>query len=148
MSASFISAGTGQPIICLHGIGSTAQVWQNQVDYFSKDYQCIALDLPGYGSSDALPKNTFEAISHWLKALIDENSWDSPILVGNSYGGMIIQEFLFHYPTVAKAVVLFGTSPAFGKGDWQWFDNGANGSRYGQGYDWLSLTCRWTRGCT
>jgi len=71
---------------------------------FSKDYQCIALDLPGYGSSDALPENTFEAISHWLKSLIDEHGWDNPILVGNSYGGMIVQEFLFHYPTVAKMV--------------------------------------------
>ncbi|MEM8863430.1 MAG: alpha/beta hydrolase [Chloroflexota bacterium] len=123
MTATFISAGNGQPLICLHGIGSTGKAWQAQVDYFSKDYLCIGLDLPGYGGTPSLDDNNFEALSHWLKQTLDENGWNNPILVGNSYGGMIIQEFIYFYPGLIKAAVLFGTSPAFGKKDGEWQQN-------------------------
>ncbi|MEM7114579.1 MAG: alpha/beta hydrolase [Chloroflexota bacterium] len=123
MTATFISAGSGQPLICLHGIGSTGRAWQAQVDYFSKDYLCVGLDLPGYGGTPALADNNFVALSHWLKETLDENGWENPILVGNSYGGMIIQEFIYHYPRLAKTAVLFGTSPAFGKKDGEWQQN-------------------------
>ena len=123
MAATFISAGNGQPLICLHGIGSTGRGWQRQVDYFSKEYLCVGLDLPGYGGTPALEENNFETLSHWLKETLDENGWKQPILVGNSYGGMIIQEFLYLYPGVATAAVLFGTSPAFGKKDGEWQQN-------------------------
>lgn len=123
MTATFISAGNGQPLICLHGIGSTGRAWQHQVDYFSKDYLCIGLDLPGYGGTPALADNNFETLSQWLKETLDENGWAQPILVGNSYGGMIIQEFLYLYPGIATAAVLFGTSPAFGKKDGEWQQN-------------------------
>ena len=123
MTATFISAGTGQPLICLHGIGSTGKAWQAQVDYFSQDYLCVGLDLPGYGGTPALEDNNFEALSHWLKQTLDANGWANPILVGNSYGGMIIQEYLYFYPGTIKAAVLFGTSPAFGKKDGEWQQN-------------------------
>lgn len=120
---TFISSGKGQSLIFLHGIGSTGRVWQAQVDYFSKSYLCVGLDLPGYGGTPALKENNFVELSVWLKQVLDENGWDNPILVGNSYGGMIIQEFVYHYPGIASALVLFGTSPAFGKKDGEWQKN-------------------------
>ena len=123
MTATFILAGNGQPLIFLHGIGSTGRAWQAQVDYFSKDYLCVGLDLPGYGGTPALDDNNFETLSRWLKETFDENGWVRPILVGNSYGGMIIQEFLYLYPGITTAAVLFGTSPAFGKKDGEWQQN-------------------------
>ena len=120
---TFISAGKGQPLIFLHGIGSTGRSWQHQVDYFSRDYLSVGLDLPGYGGTPPLDENNFETLSEWLKQTIETEGWDRPILVGNSYGGMIIQEFLYLYPGIATAAVLFGTSPAFGKKDGEWQQN-------------------------
>ena len=123
MAATYISAGAGQPLVYLHGIGSTGRSWQAQVDYFSKDYLCVGLDLPGYGGTPALADNNFATLSAWLYKTLAENGWEKPILVGNSYGGMIIQEFLYHYPGTASAAVLYGTSPAFGKKDGEWQQN-------------------------
>ena len=120
MTATYISAGQGQPLIFLHGIGSTGHAWQGQVDGFSDRYLAIGLDLPGYGGSAALPENSFAALADWLHAVIEEKGWFRPILVGNSYGGMIVQEYLYRHPRVAAAAVLFGTSPAFGKKDGEW----------------------------
>ena len=120
MTATYISAGSGQPIIFLHGIGSTGRSWQAQVAHFGRNYLAIGLDLPSYGGSDPLPKNSFAALADWLHDLIEENGWFRPILVGNSYGGMIVQEYLYQHPGTAAAAVLFGTSPAFGKKDGEW----------------------------
>lgn len=117
------AAGSGTPLIFLHGIGSTGRSWEHQLEYFKEDYLCISFDLPGYGGSDPLPDNNFVTLSHWLKQVIDDHGWTDPILVGNSYGGMIIQEFLYLYPGVAQAAVLYGTSPAFGKKDGEWQQN-------------------------
>lgn len=120
MTTTYISDGNGEPLIYLHGIGSTGLCWQGQIDAVADGYHAIGLDLPGYGGSDALPENSFAALADWLHRLIEEKGWDQPILVGNSYGGMIVQEFLYRHPGVAAAVVLFGTSPAFGKKDGEW----------------------------
>ena len=120
MTTTYISAGQGQPLIFLHGIGSTGEVWRGQVDGFGDRYLAIGLDLPSYGGTPALPENSFAALADWLNELIEENGWFRPILVGNSYGGMIVQEFLYQHPGVAAAAVLFGTSPAFGKKDGEW----------------------------
>ena len=119
-STNFISAGSGQPIIFLHGMGSTCVSWQPQLDEFGQDYHAISLDLPGYGESTSLPENTFSALAGWLHNAIQQNGWTEPILVGNSYGGMIAQEYLYRYPDVAKVAVLYGTSPAFGRKDGEW----------------------------
>lgn len=120
MQKQFYESGSGQPLIFLHGIGSTGKAWQGQLDGFGDRYHALALDLPGYGGSEALPDNSFPALADWLLELISEQNWQRPILVGNSYGGMIVQEFLYRHPGVAAAAVLFGTSPAFGKKDGEW----------------------------
>ena len=120
MQKHYYERGSGQPIIYLHGIGSTGLCWQGQINAVADGYHAIGLDLPGYGGSDALPENSFAALADWLQELIEEKGWDRPILVGNSYGGMIVQEYLKRHPGVAAAAVLFGTSPAFGKKDGEW----------------------------
>lgn len=112
-----------QPILFLHGIGSTGASWRGQIEHFSERYLCVGLDLPGYGETPPLSDNNFETLSAWLMETIEANGWNRPILVGNSYGGMIIQEFVYRYPGVAQALVLFGTSPAFGKKDGEWQQN-------------------------
>ena len=116
-----IEAGSGQPIVFLHGIGGNAATWQEQVAYFSSDYRTIGLDLPGYGETPPLSQMSFPALSLWLHEALAALGATAPILVGNSFGGMIIQEYLATYSDPVRAIVLFGTSPAFGRkdGDWQ-----------------------------
>ncbi len=121
MTINHIEKGSGQPLIFLHGIGGNAQTWHYQLDEFGTEYRAIALDLPGYGQSTSLPKMTFPNLAHWLDDCLDQLQVEKPILIGNSFGGMIVQEYLATYSDQARAAVLYGTSPAFGRkdGDWQ-----------------------------
>ena len=116
----FISVGqpSAQSIIFLHGMGLGADSWQPQIKAFASHYHVLALNL----NSDAIkPENSMSAYAEALAKFMDEHELVDPILVGHSFGGMIVQEFLAQYPNVAKAVVVYGSSPAFGdpNGEWQ-----------------------------
>src|SRR3954470_3048455 len=109
------------PLVFLHGIGGTARVWRGQLDAFGDRYHAIAWDMPGYGGSAPLPSVSIPALADALKDFLRQVGGAKPILVGDSVGGMIVQQLLVRDPLVAEYVVLAQTSPAFGRpdGDWQ-----------------------------
>ena len=109
------------PLVFLHGIGGAARAWRDQLTTFGNRYRAIAWDMPGYGGSAALPDTTIASLSRALKDFLQGCGVTRPCLVGHSIGGMIVQQLLADEPTIASAVVLAQTSPAFGKpdGDWQ-----------------------------
>src|SRR6202162_52427 len=51
-------AGTGEPLVLLHGIGESAVGWRPVQDALSRHYNVIALDFPGFGGSATLPAHT------------------------------------------------------------------------------------------
>lgn len=44
--------GKGQPLLFIHGLGSSSRDWELQAAEFSKNYQVITFDLRGHGQSD------------------------------------------------------------------------------------------------
>jgi 3-oxoadipate enol-lactonase len=40
--------GTGQPLLFIHGLGSSTRDWELQVQEFSRSYQVITFDLRGH----------------------------------------------------------------------------------------------------
>jgi len=48
-------AGSGQPLVLLHGLGESHIGWRPVIDALSQGYDVIAIDLPGFGRSPALP---------------------------------------------------------------------------------------------
>lgn len=92
---SFTRAGSGEPLVLIHGIGHRRQAWNPIFDRLAEKYDVIAVDLAGFGESPAYPKSlpyTMDsAIAH-----ITENfaAWgiDRPHVVGNSLGGAISLE--------------------------------------------------------
>ena len=108
------------PLLFLHGIGGAARAWRGQLDFFKHRYRTIAWDMPGYGGSAPLPTVSIAALAEALQDFLQQVSATKPILVGHSIGGMIVQQVLATNPSIASAVVLAQTSPAFGKPDDDW----------------------------
>src|SRR5215210_132591 len=48
-SVSFVEAGQGDPIVCLHGLGGTKASFLTTLDALADEHRVIALDLPGFG---------------------------------------------------------------------------------------------------
>src|SRR4030095_15335946 len=52
---NYIVEGEGEPVVLIHGLGSSARVnWQlpGIISLLSKKYRVIAVDMPGHGESD------------------------------------------------------------------------------------------------
>ncbi|MDK1474540.1 alpha/beta fold hydrolase [Streptomyces sp. 549] len=84
--------GSGEPLVLLHGIGHHRQAWAPVMDALAASHEVIALDLPGFGESPALPaglRHGPETLASVLADVFAELDLDRPHLAGNSLGGLI-----------------------------------------------------------
>jgi pimeloyl-ACP methyl ester carboxylesterase len=87
--------GSGPPMLLLHGIGHRWQMWTPLLESLSRDFDVVALDLPGFGLSPRFPEGveiTLEAAVDLLEVCMDELGWSRAHLVGNSLGGWLALE--------------------------------------------------------
>jgi pimeloyl-ACP methyl ester carboxylesterase len=86
-------AGTGEPLLLLHGIGSTHDDFAALRPRLDAEYRVLAPDLPGHGRSAALPhRPTVAAIADAVTADLDELGIDRVHVLGNSIGARIALE--------------------------------------------------------
>ena len=117
---TYEESGEGPAILFLHGIGGSAAYWRGQLAHFGRTHRALAWDAPGYGGSAPLGEASIPALAEALLAFMAQTGLASPVLVGHSIGGMVVQEALAIQPDAARAVVLAQTSPAFGSRDGAW----------------------------
>ena len=109
---SILSAGTGEPLVCIHGLGGTKASFLPTVAALADRCRVIALDLPGSGESDKPIAAAYDApyFANAVTNLMDELELDSAHIAGNSLGGRVgIELGLLHPERVRKLVLL---SPA------------------------------------
>jgi len=97
---SFEIKGEGKPaIIFIHGWTNPRTIWNDQMDYFSKSYTAIAIDLPGSGRSGHNRANwTIEAFGQDVISVMDKLEIDQAVLVGFSMGAMVAVETANNFP--------------------------------------------------
>ena len=85
-------AGTGEPaLVFVHCWSCDRSYWTNQIDYFSKKYKVIAIDLAGHGESGIGRVDwTIENYGKDVKAVIDKEKLNDVILIGHSMGGPVV----------------------------------------------------------
>jgi len=84
--------GAGEPLVLLHGGAGNWQHWVMNVDALAGRFRVIAVDMPCYGDSDAVPRET--EIDDYLARVLDavlEITGDAPRvhLGGFSFGGAV-----------------------------------------------------------
>jgi len=90
---------TGIPILLIHGWSQSHLCWSKQYEStLNNETRIVALDLRGHGMSDApVQVEQYTDGDKWaddIAAVIDELALDRPILVGWSYGGYIISDYV------------------------------------------------------
>ncbi|EAS41135.1 alpha/beta fold hydrolase [Photobacterium profundum] len=106
-----ISGGGETALIFIHGWSLDSRLWQNQLGYFSQQYQVITMDLAGHGNSSFNRKEyTMVAFANDIKAVIEKEQLDSVILVGHSMAGGIIAEAAKLMPKKVKGIIGVDTS--------------------------------------
>jgi len=102
-------AGEGDPLVALHGIGSTWQVWKPVLPALEERHDVLALSLPGYGESPPLKvEPTVPALVDAVEEAMDAAGLDTAHIIGNSMGGWIAAELAAR----GRARTVVATSPA------------------------------------
>ncbi|QGV81789.1 alpha/beta fold hydrolase [Streptomyces ficellus] len=111
VSVEYERMGDGEPLLLLHGIGHHWQAWQPVLEILAAEREVIAVDLPGFGASPALPDGfayDLPTVVPVLGALCEALDLDRPHVAGNSLGGLLALE-LGHQKLVRSVTAL---SPA------------------------------------
>ena len=103
--------GKGYPVILVSGFSGTKEGWIAQIGALSERFNVITFDNRSSGKSDHPNEPiTMQMFANDLKGLMDFLQIDGAHLIGQSLGGMIIQQFTFNYPKYVNKLVLMNTT--------------------------------------
>jgi 3-oxoadipate enol-lactonase len=107
--------GEGPPIVFIHGLGATSNVWYAQRTVFSKYYRVITYDRSGSGRSQrASAAYSIDAWSEELAGLLDLLAVPRAVVVGHSLGSMVAQRFAAKHADRTRALILAGGEAELG----------------------------------
>jgi 3-oxoadipate enol-lactonase len=101
----FETAGSGPPLVFLHGFGLNRRMWDAQFEHFAQHFRVIRYDARGFGRS-ALPGTEPYSHADDLRALLGHLDIARTHLVGLSMGAMIAMEFDLTFPEMVDRLVL------------------------------------------
>ena len=97
------------PIVFVHGVGLTYEIWQPQLDFFN-GYSNLSYDILGHGKSSLTKQNIrFDDFSDQLIELINELKIEKIHLVGFSIGSLIARNFATKYNDRLQSLILLGS---------------------------------------
>ena len=104
--------GKGEPLLLIHGLGSSTQDWEFQVSHFSTNYKVVSYDVRGHGQTDkptdpySIPMFAEDAIE-LVKAL----KLDTVHVAGISMGGAIAYQMAVDVPALVKSLTVINFTP-------------------------------------
>ncbi len=104
--------GSGEPLVLLHGMGSSSNSWKMIRPALQDKFQVITFDLPGHGKTAFDPDQPMDpySLALLIKEQLDELGIERAHLAGNSLGGWIALEIAAAFPERTKSVI--GLAPA------------------------------------
>ena len=104
--------GKGEPVILLHGLGSSTRDWEAQVEALSQQYQVITCDTRGHGQSGKPPgPYSASGFAQDLIGLMEALSLESAHIIGLSMGGMIAFQLAADAPGRLRSMTIINFGP-------------------------------------
>ena len=95
----------------LHGLGGTWDYWGRTMTLLAERARCVALDLPGFGHSDAPPGGfDLDSAVDELAGALRELAVGPAAVCGHSLGGPLAVRLALRHPDIVSRVVLVGPS--------------------------------------
>lgn len=107
------SQGAGDPVLFIHGLGSSTRDWEYQVPAFSPFYRVITYDLRGHGRS-AKPRGpyTMRMFAGDTADLMRGLAIESAHVVGLSLGGGVAFQLATDCPELVRTLTIVNSAPA------------------------------------
>jgi len=104
----YVSYGEGPPVVYVHGLGGTNNVWYGVMQAMQQHHHGVALDLRGHGRSQSRGKFSIEGWAKDIQKLIRHLELPAVTLVGHSMGTLIAQHLAQTSPELVDQLVLVG----------------------------------------
>src|SRR5690606_28010900 len=104
----YVSEGEGPPVVFVHGLGGSANVWHGVIQAMKQHHHCVAMDLRGHGRSQAKGKFSVQGWARDLHKLITHLELPAVTVVGHSLGTLVAQQFAATHPDAVESLVLVG----------------------------------------
>jgi 3-oxoadipate enol-lactonase len=109
-----VEEGVGEPLVLIHGLGMSHELWEQQLPEFSKNFRTIAVDLRGFGRSSC-PSDSgsyaIEKLASDIACVIESLGIKPCHILGTSMGGFVAQMLVLDYPALCRSLILCHTAP-------------------------------------
>lgn len=106
-------AGTGEPVVLLHGFGASTYSWRKVMPELAKSYRVVAIDLNGFGYTER-PRDrasyTREGQGRLVLGVLDALGIERAHVFGHSYGGGLTLYLASRHPERFLSMVLVDSS--------------------------------------
>ncbi len=122
--------GQGEPVLLVHGLGSSIQDWEYQIPHLLQHRRVLAIDLRGHGRSGK-PRERYSmaGFAADVAALIEHLGLPRVHLVGISMGGMVGFQLGVDRPELLRSLTIVNSAPEV---------------KARSASDWWQLAKRWT----
>jgi 2-hydroxy-6-oxonona-2,4-dienedioate hydrolase/4,5:9,10-diseco-3-hydroxy-5,9,17-trioxoandrosta-1(10),2-diene-4-oate hydrolase len=108
-------AGSGPPVICIHGGAPGAYGWGNfgrNMDTLAEKFRTIIVDLPGYGKSDKpeVSGGRYAFYARTFKAMFEQLGIQKAHVIGLATGGGAAMMMAIEYPEIVDRLVLVSSA--------------------------------------
>jgi len=109
MRIAYTRAGSGAPLVMLHGAPSDSRTWRWMNTDLARDHTVVAWDAPGFGKSTDID-DSWRApdFAHALAGFVAALGLERPHLVGHSFGTMVALSLFRQHRAVPGSLVLVG----------------------------------------
>ncbi len=109
---SEVLEGRGElEMVFIHGLGSSAKVWDGLVPYLSGTFKVAVFELAGHGQTQPIADPTIDKEVARLEAFIKEQGFAYPTLVGHGLGGMIALQYSLAHPVDVHRLIMMDSAP-------------------------------------
>ena len=120
LSLHYLTRGHGEPLLLIHGLGSSGADWAFQAPALEDRFRLIVPDLRGSGHSTATPGHySIDEFASDLWALLDSLGLSRPSIVGFSLGGAVALEMALQRPEDVARLVLINSLASYRIDHWR-----------------------------
>ena len=111
LSINYQITGVGPRVLFFNGSGATLQSTELLLRSLSKECEVLAHDQRGLGLT-SIPEGPYTMAQYAADAaaLLDHVGWETCVVIGISFGGMVAQEFAVTFPERVERLALLCTS--------------------------------------
>lgn len=105
----------------LHSLALDRSIWEGFLQHAGDRFDVLVPDLPGHGTSSAVPVTSIEAMGSEVANLVRKLRLEPAIFVGLSLGGCVAQAIAIDHPEMVRGLGLVDTTSWYGEtaaSDW------------------------------